>query len=672
MGINYLGFNSNNAASKNMASPMDYETLKSLVPLAVPAVKVAIENWLSPCIAKIAKTKELLKNSKPEQIEKVFEEYLIRSYARLSFMNTIVFGNQQKRISDLYIPLTVRSTGSKEQKYRIEGWRADFVPAFKRVVITDTAGMGKSTILKWLFLSSLGVADGIPIFVELRALSAKKPILDKIYEDICPIDKPFDKDLLLHLIKEGRFIFFFDGFDEVAFEDRKVVTEDIQGFIAKAFENLFLLASRHESALGSFGDFKEFGIQPLSKPEAYDLLRKYDDSCEHADALIAELEASKYEQLKDLMVNPMLVSLLFKAYSYKPKVPFKKQIFYRQVFDALFDMHDSTKGGAFVRKKQCELDIDEFHLVMRDLGFTTAKIGKVEYEKDAICELIKKVRERNTTVLFQPTSLLGDLITTVPLFNREGEHFKWAHKSVQDYFASQFIAVDSKGNQGAILERIYEGGHSRRFENILDLFHDTDNKGFRRYLLARLLKDYVQHYETTYLTSFPGVSADLVEKRKQLSFGRDIALAFIDSSLMRTHLASRRTAEKIFGSEILRKFRIDSSVFFQFEDSAAALGFRCNPAFGLLPLLASKRYAYVAKAGLSPHFRKGHKLAAVTAMVSDNPDCLFNKPPYFEFVNDLLAHDGFLINIDQVRRTIKTIDEEVDESLNVDQLLDNL
>ena len=99
--------------------------------------------------------------------------------------------------------------------------------------------------------------------------------------------------------------------------------------------------------------------------------------------------------LEDLMVNPMLVSLLYKAYSYHPKVPFKKQIFYRQVFDALFDMHDSTKGGAFVRKKHCNLDIDEFHLVMRDLGFTTAKLGKIEYEKDAISDIIKSIRERN-------------------------------------------------------------------------------------------------------------------------------------------------------------------------------------------------------------------------------------------------------------------------------------
>jgi len=74
--------------------------------------------------------------------------------------------------------------------------------------------------------------------------------------------------LLLHLLKSGQFIFFLDGFDEITFEDRRKVTEDIQSFIAKAFDNLFVITSRHETALASFGEFREFTIKPLSKQEA--------------------------------------------------------------------------------------------------------------------------------------------------------------------------------------------------------------------------------------------------------------------------------------------------------------------------------------------------------------------------------------------------------------------
>ncbi len=650
-----------------------HETLKALAPLAEPFIKVAVEKWLSPAIDKLGRVKDAFKRARPEVITKAFEEYLIRTYGRLSFMNTIVFGNQQRRIQDLYVPLTACLRGPERTEFKIIDWRDNFIPAFKRVIITDTAGMGKSTVLKWLFLCCFGASKCIPIFIELRSLSASKTLLDRIYEELCPIDKIFDKEFLLHLIKSGQFIFFLDGFDEIAFEHRRKVTEDIQSFIAKALENLFVITSRHETALASFGEFREFTIKPLSKQEAYQLLRRYDESQEHAEALIAELEESKYEQLKDLMENPMLVSLLYKAYSYKPKVPFKKHIFYRQVFDSLFDMHDATKGGAFVRKKQCNLDIDEFHQVMRDLGFTTAKLGKIEYPRDEISDIIKKVRERNTAVLFQPSALLDDLVTTVPLFNREGEHFKWAHKSVQDYFASQFIALDAKADEVALLTAIYEKGHARRFENILDLLHDTDNKSFRRVLLAKLLEDYIAHYDGSYCHSYPEIDEDLIEERRQLTFGYDIALGHATGRAFNKMLDSSDALDSMFIKLFPKKAKLEIMVFFSSvsPNKHTLQGLSLKPAFGLLPLLAARDYPYIKKARWNP--KQDIKLpTGGPHLLSDNPKCVLNSPRHFESVNGALRHHGYHIAIDQVRRTLQTIREEMDDSKHASQLLDNL
>lgn len=650
----------------------DYAALKALVPLAAPAIKATIDGWLAPAIGKLKASKELAHSTKPENVSQAFEEYLLRTYARLSFMNTIVFGNQQKRIQDLYIPLTLQTNHPTDSAFKIDQWRSDFVPAYKRVIVTDTAGMGKSTILKWLFLCSLGTSQGIPIFIELRSLSAEKTLLDKIHEELCPIDQTFDKALLLQLLKNGSFIIFLDGFDEVAYEDRRAVTEDIQSFIRKTFNNYFVLASRHETALSSFGEFKEFTIKPLTKEEAYTLLRRYDESQDYSEPLISELEGGKYEQLKDLMVNPMLVSLLFKAYSYKPNVPFKKQIFYRQVYDALFDMHDSTKGGAFVRKKHSNLDIDEFHNVMRELGFITAKIGKIEYGKDEISDHIKKVRERNKSILFQPSALLIDLVTTVPLFNKEGEQFKWAHKSVQDYFASQFIALDTKGNESALLEKIYNGGHCRRFENILDMLHDTDNNSFRRVLLARLLKDYVYHYDNTYQMKFEKVSLEAIEKRKQLTFGYNFAIKAVPAkrlpSLWETMLQEMQTAFSDVFSESSTPIG-----FMMIPGARTALlqGVMPKPAYGLLPLLAAKKYPYISKAYWT-EIPMPKALKFDVHLVTDDPDSPLNSFRNFEAVNSLLTQHGFLISIEQVRRTLKSIESETTDSTQVDQLLQNL
>ena len=124
--------------------------------------------------------------------------------------------------------------------------------------------------------------------------------------------------------------------------------------------------------------------------------------------------------------------LLYKAYSYKPTIPFKKHIFYRQVYDALFESHDLTKGGAFVREKHSVLDIEDFHRVMRALGFMSVKSGKVEYDKDEILKLIRRSKDMCPGINFSPAKLLKDLDLTVPLLCREGQYYRWAHKSLQD------------------------------------------------------------------------------------------------------------------------------------------------------------------------------------------------------------------------------------------------
>ena len=67
----------------------------------------------------------------------------------------------------------------------------------------------------------------------------------------------------------------------------------------------------------------------------------------------------------EFLANPLLVSLLFKAFEYKQQVPFKKHVFYRQVYDALYHHHDLTKEPGFERKKHSGLDLEDFHRVLR-------------------------------------------------------------------------------------------------------------------------------------------------------------------------------------------------------------------------------------------------------------------------------------------------------------------
>lgn len=494
------------------------ELAKSLIPLITPLVNLVSETFLKPKIQKIAKKIKLTGNNISHIYENKFNDYLIRSYEKYSIMNTIVFHNQQKLLKQLYIPLTVKNKDGIS--FQIDSFNKDFLPKYVRVLITDTAGMGKSTIMKKLFLSVVEECSGIPILIELRRISKSNDIVQEIKLQMNSLTDEIDNDFLLNVIKEGDFIFLFDGFDEIPESERTFVTESIHSFINKASDNQFLITSRPELALSSFGDFQEFTIEPLKRNEAYSLLNKYDNSGKLAPQLINKLKGKTNIEITEFLTNPLLVSLLYSAYEHKNTIPIKKHIFYRQVYDALFESHDLTKGDSFNREKFSKLDIDEFHRVLRHIGYNCLIKGKIEFSKDELLIIIKEAKLFSGNLNFKESNFLKDLVNTVPLFIIDGIYYKWSHKSIMEYFAAQFIYIDSKENQKYILRKIANHDDVERFINILDIYYSIDYKSFSEIIIYSILDDFFNHLTIKY----QNIKNDYVNERLALTFYYDFLI----------------------------------------------------------------------------------------------------------------------------------------------------
>ena len=112
-------------------------------------------------------------------------------------MNTLVFKNEQRLLKDLYIPLTlVRDDYPKKkdkEQTKVDKYPADLIRNYNKILITDTAGMGKSTLTKRLFLDVIENGYGIPIYIEMRRLKKDRPILLEIQEQINSLTKEFDR-----------------------------------------------------------------------------------------------------------------------------------------------------------------------------------------------------------------------------------------------------------------------------------------------------------------------------------------------------------------------------------------------------------------------------------------------------------------------------------------------
>ena len=276
---------------------MDKLVEVSLANLILPLVKDLVLPKIESTIQKYS-----LKNINSNKVENSFDEYLSRRYQKFLIIDTLTFPNKQTFLNDLYEPLTIKGDEGNEEnlEIRIDKYPDELLPKYQKIIIEDTAGMGKSTISKKLFTSIVEQQAGIPVLIELSQISNKNSILKEIQCQLSPIGRKISQDFILKLINEGEFIFLFDGFDEIALNNRDYAIREVHNFVEKASVNYFLITSRPEDSLVSFGDFQKFSVKPLDEYEAFSLLRRYDTygykaiAEKFAQALVSSVETGSH------------------------------------------------------------------------------------------------------------------------------------------------------------------------------------------------------------------------------------------------------------------------------------------------------------------------------------------------------------------------------------------
>ena len=194
-----------------------------VVALTEESAKSFVETKIKPIFANWGKD-----DLRSVELEECLSEYLVRCYAKHNIMTTIVFGRLQKTLEDLYIPLTLEEYRNENKKWIIDENCYDILDNYFRILIVDMAGMGKSTIVKYFACQGINLDKSIPIVIELRRLEKKQTILEYIQMQINSLDKNIKVEEIVDILKKGDFVIFFDGYDEIANENKSDVLEAIQ------------------------------------------------------------------------------------------------------------------------------------------------------------------------------------------------------------------------------------------------------------------------------------------------------------------------------------------------------------------------------------------------------------------------------------------------------------
>lgn len=447
---------------------------------------------------------ELIKKAFPTILEKIgnikediahsyknkFTVYLEKEYEYLDNSTSQLFRNTKYQISKLYIPLTLESFDLKN-KILVNKFPIELFKETNKILIKDTAGMGKSTLLKMIFRYSVDNKQYIPFYIDLKSLIKEDKILsiiDNLIDNFPSFTEIPSKDFLKRIFEKGDFIFLFDGADEVSDTFKEKVFIEINKFIKISSKSKFIIATREEEKIiSSFNHFIPFRIKELSKNEAYDLIRKYDTNNDIAEKLILEINKKENKVVFDFLVNPLLTTLLFTAYSYNKKIPLKKNLFYKQVYESLFENHDSSKIGYLSREKKSGLDIDDFERVLGHFSYIGRSKEKLDYTKDELIDIFNKINEAHPSISFCAKDFLQDIISRVPVLRQEGTKYIWQHKSIQEYFFVRFfLRVLNDEQKEIIINKIFNSGEATKYRLVFDILFDEDTEYFHKMLTMKL------------------------------------------------------------------------------------------------------------------------------------------------------------------------------------------
>lgn len=161
-----------------------------------------------------------------EKAHGALAEYLERQ--QLQLLNALVPGSMNLRVGDvvsqkgLFIPPPWEELQGMSPITNLIEYLIEALIAGERILLLGDAGQGKTTILKYIFtlmvdgyLDKLHNSIPIPIYIPLREFSFREGSgLEALWNYLAE-DFPLSFEDFGTLVRNGRIVFLFDGFDEI-------------------------------------------------------------------------------------------------------------------------------------------------------------------------------------------------------------------------------------------------------------------------------------------------------------------------------------------------------------------------------------------------------------------------------------------------------------------------
>lgn len=454
-----------------------------------------ISTFLQPFKSSFVKEIKSLKDEAVFLFDNNINPYLDSYYRKLNFGKTFLHRNDKIEFYKLFFPIDLTHNSDKISTHSLE----EIFLKSNCIAIIGNAGSGKSMLLKHFFLSAINNGYRIPILLELRKLSEKKlSIKEYIINFLLNNEIAPNAKILTRLLKNGDFIFLFDGFDEIYSDKKQMLINDIESFIDLFNKNRFIITSRPGANVDMLPRFVNTNVSNLTNHEIKKFIQQqvkfWDKEEDFSEKIISTIFSKENSEYREFVKNPLLLSMYILSFESNPEIPKKKHAFYSNVFQTLCIRHDSISKHGWVHEKKSGLSYDEIEDLLKVFSYLSFFKGKFEFEDTYLKEIFKTIKEKNSQYKFDILNLIEDLEVALSIFIRDGLDYKFPHRSLQEYFAAIFIKEKSDDLKKNIYQNQLPNISRSLFDNANNLWQlcdEIDPKSFREYFILPNLKSII-------------------------------------------------------------------------------------------------------------------------------------------------------------------------------------
>lgn len=416
-------------------------------------------------------------------------DYLIDQTDKYYFTNTFIHRGEKVEFYKIYYPIKAKFKNLSSNFNDLN----KIFENYKYVTIIGSAGSGKTTLIKHIFLTSIISKFKIPVLVELRFINDYGGDLERlIFEKTLRLSVKPSERILKRALKNGRFLFLLDGYDEIISSKKMEINRQIDLFIDTNSKNSFLITTRPGSGAENFSRFHDFFVEPLSISDVENFIKKIVESEERRQRIIEIIKEQKNSGYIHYLKNPLLLSMFIVAFESHPEIPSRKSSFYRNVFDTLYSKHDGITKNSFPREKLTKLEREDFEKILNVFSYLTLIEGKIVFTNEFLTDKLSEVIQY-LDIKCNIENLIYDLVTPISIIVKDGFDYNFPHRSIQEYFAAQFVSklLDEKKKRayGNLQESLVESSNDHSF-NFWSICNELDEEGFTIFFLIPQLKNH--------------------------------------------------------------------------------------------------------------------------------------------------------------------------------------